>query len=1245
MNESRPKTILLVEDEAIIAMAEKLTLEKHGYNVLMVYSGEEAVETARVTPGIDLVLMDIILGKGMDGAAAARIILQSRDVPVLFLSNNAETEVVDRTEIVESYGYVMKQMGEAVLLAAIKAAFRLHDSYRRIQGLHEELEGVYEEMQAAMEELEATNQELIETQKGLTESEHRFSMAFKSSPAPLVISEINTGCFIDVNDAWVQMLGYSREEQLGRTSTEIGIWMNPADRERVVQKLKDTGSFHEEPVNFKTSTGRRVEALWSAETISLGGQDVMLSMIYDITERKQAAEALMASEAFLDSIIEQSPFPIVIFDTKGKITRFNQAVRIHFKRPDAMTFIEQYNLLRDEQLTAQGLMPLIESVFTEGKTARFITRYNPRHPGLPESDSTAYLELDSTVFPVKDSEGHITHVVVYHIDITENIRAQRELADTRVMLESAFEQTPVPMVLVSVPDGIIRIANHAAFEFLGVDKTINPVGKPLFSIDAHWCEMNMDGCPVPLAEMPLAQALKGKTTKNREYCVVRSDGTKRWELVSSAPVYNSEGELIAAFVAFPDITDRRKAEEEYLLNSRRTQALLQLDQMAESGLGEIIDFSLEQAVDLTQSKIGYVAFLDADENFISMHFWPKDIMEECGVTVNPVQPSVINAGFREEAVRLRKPVIINDYPADNPREKKYREGHVPASRHMNVPVFDGNRIVLVAGVWNKDEKYTERDVHHITLLMQGMWRLIEHKRADEALELSEVTYREIFNTVNDAIWIHDMKTGEILDVNATVTEMFGYTSGEAVKLSLGDISSGIYPYIQETAAELLKKAAAGEPQLFDWHCRHKDGHFFWTEVNLRHGIIAGRDCILAIERDITERKRAEKEKETLQSQLIQSQKMESVGRLAGGVAHDFNNMLGVIIGHAELLMAQADIPENISDGLNEIKKAAGRSAELTHQLLAFARKQTVSPKILDLNDTVEGMLKMLRRLIGEDVDLVWLPGRIAGTVKIDPSQVDQILANLCVNARDAIGDAGRITIETGVTVFDEAYCMTHPGSLPGEYILLTVSDNGSGMSQDTLSHIFEPFFTTKASGKGTGLGLATVYGIVKQNSKFINVYSEEGHGTTFRLYLPGHSEKTADAVREDSVSPERGRETILLVEDEPMILEITSTMLAELGYTVLAASGPGEAIKLGREYNDVIHLLITDVVMPEMNGRELAGSLLSVYPDLRCLFMSGYTDDVIAHHGVLNDGVFFIQKPFSIKNLAAKVREVLSGEQ
>jgi two-component system cell cycle sensor histidine kinase/response regulator CckA len=421
--------------------------------------------------------------------------------------------------------------------------------------------------------------------------------------------------------------------------------------------------------------------------------------------------------------------------------------------------------------------------------------------------------------------------------------------------------------------------------------------------------------------------------------------------------------------------------------------------------------------------------------------------------------------------------------------------------------------------------------------------------------------------------------------------------------------------------------------------KRKDGTLFTEEVSIAPvRDTSGRIVnYVAVKHDITEQLK-------LEAQYQQAQKMESVGRLAGGVAHDYNNMLSVILGYAELALDNVDPSEPLHADLNEILIAARRSTEITRQLLAFARKQTIAPKVLDLNANVEGILKMLRRLIGEDIDLSWRPQKPLWKIKIDPSQLEQVLANLCVNARDAINGVGKVTIETHMVTLDKAYCADHAGFVPGEFVLLAVSDDGCGMDKETLDNIFEPFFTTKDVNKGTGLGLATIYGVVKQNNGFINVYSEPGKGTTVKIYLPRQAGKAEPKTTEivTKVPTSRG-EAVLLVEDEAAIRKMAQMMLERLGYKVLATGAPDEALRLAAEHPGGIDLLITDVVMPGMNGRDLADQMHTLDPAIKTLFMSGYTADVIAHRGVLEKGVQFIHKPFSKKDLAVKVREVLDS--
>jgi PAS domain S-box-containing protein len=488
----------------------------------------------------------------------------------------------------------------------------------------------------------------------------------------------------------------------------------------------------------------------------------------------------------------------------------------------------------------------------------------------------------------------------------------------------------------------------------------------------------------------------------------------------------------------------------------------------------------------------------------------------------------------------------------------------------------------------------------------------------------------------EAVVITD-EQGTIQYVNGAFQEIAGYGKVEVLGQNPRILKSGKHGV--DFYREMWTTLRRGETWTGRVINRKKNGSNYTVEsvispVRDTSGRIVN---FVAVKRDITE----ELSKET---QLRQAQKMEAVGRLAGGVAHDFNNMLGVILGNCELALMGLDARQPLAETFTRIQEAAERSATLTRQLLGFARKQTVEPKRMDLNEAVSNLHKMLKRLIGEEIRIHWNPGEALWHVYMDPGQIDQILMNLCVNAKDAIDGTGTVTLETENVVWDEAYCSRVEESRPGEYVNLSVKDDGHGMDPETLANIFEPFFTTKEIGKGTGLGLATVYGIVKQNHGFVHVTSEPGHGSNFEVYLPRYTDAAAlSSERKEGDAMQKGEETILLVEDEPAILEVTTMILEQLGYTVLAASCPSDALNHAASAQRDIHLMITDVVMPEMNGRNLALEITSFFPEIKCLFMSGYNADIIAPHGVLEENVHFIQKPFTCDALASKIREVFDS--
>jgi len=519
-------------------------------------------------------------------------------------------------------------------------------------------------------------------------------------------------------------------------------------------------------------------------------------------------------------------------------------------------------------------------------------------------------------------------------------------------------------------------------------------------------------------------------------------------------------------------------------------------------------------------------------------------------------------------------------------------------------------------------------------------RLIMSIAADLTERIEASAERDLLMTaieqLGETVVITDAD-GTIEYVNRAFEQTTGYGRDEAAGrnphiVKSGDHDAAFYD-------DLWSTISSGKTWQGQIRNRRKDGTPFTEDTTIspvRDESGAIRHYV-AVKSDITARL-------DLEEQLRQSSKMESIGRLAGGVAHDFNNMLTVILGHAELALDRVEPSTPVHDGLVEIRQAAERSAELTRQLLAFARRQVAQPKPVCLNDRVGGMLRMLRRLIGEDIELAWRPEDGLEDVRIDPGQVDQILANLCVNARDSIDGVGRMTIETRNVTLDDAYCRAHAGVEPGRYVTLAVTDDGRGMDPETRSRIFEPYFTTKATGKGTGLGLATVYGIVQQNQGFIHVYSEPGEGATFRIHLPVCAPSEERPADEGKRSIPQGRgETVLLVEDQPPILELGAEMLRLLGYSVLPVGEPAAALRIAGEAATAIDLLITDVIMPEMNGAQLVEGFRALRPDTPCLYMSGYTADAIAQRGLTEEGVHFLQKPFLLEDLAVRVRTAVDS--
>jgi len=519
----------------------------------------------------------------------------------------------------------------------------------------------------------------------------------------------------------------------------------------------------------------------------------------------------------------------------------------------------------------------------------------------------------------------------------------------------------------------------------------------------------------------------------------------------------------------------------------------------------------------------------------------------------------------------------------------------------------------------------------------------QRERAEAALRESEKEFQQFYDEA--PVGYHELDTkGRITRVNRKELEMLGYTAGEMLGKPLWNF------FVEEdTTRHVTMAKLAGDVSFhdtFERTFRRKDGTTLPVLVEDRllrdkNGQIIG---IRSTVEDITERRQTQEALRKSEEQLRQWQRVEAIGRLAGGVAHDFNNLLMTIKGCSELLLNAFDRRDPRREEVEEILKAGERATSLTRQLLAFGRRQVLQPQVLDLNSLVINMDKMLRRLIGEDIQLVTVLDQELWSVKVDPGMIEQVIMNLAVNSRDAMPNGGKLTIETANIIHDENYASRHISMKPGYYVMVAVSDNGCGMDKETQSHLFEPFFTTKEKGKGTGLGLSTVYGIIKQSGGNIWVYSEPSQGTTFKIYLP-RVEKTATVYKPKASSPPApgGTETILLVEDEEAVRTMVSKILRNKGYTVLEAAHSEEAFEISERHEGPIHLMVTDVIMPQMSGPELAERLAPRLPEMKVLYMSGYPDNTIVQHGVLEPGTAFLQKPFTLNALESKVREVLDG--
>ncbi len=1054
----------------------------------------------------------------------------------------------------------------------------------------------------------------------MTASDSEYRLLFESNPNPMWVYDLRTLTFLAVNEAAVRQYGYTRDEFLRMSIADI-------------RPKEDVARLHENIT--KVTEGLDLAGIWrhtrkdgtlidveiTSHTLTFAGRKAELVLAHDVTSRLRA-ESNMARIARLYAFLGEINQVIVREHDRDAFQKAICQVAVTYGQ-----FPAAWIIMGDAQtrsLVASASARLANDV---ASTPIDLSDASPVHQAIRENrivvapdwlvlplamNKTAVgaLILDTSIPREIHPEEYqlldeIADDISYALDSLEREsqqkRAERHLKESESRFRTLFE-TMSQGVVYQDRSGAIIDANPAAEHILGL--TLDQM-RGRASIDPRWRAIREDGAELSGVDHPAMIALRsGKPVNNVVMGVFNpQDESHHWILVNAIPQYlPNESVPHQVFATFTDITDRKRAEEAMRVSEEEARRAARLMEALFDAIPDVLGVQDNQHRILRYNAAGYV--------FLGLS--PEQVRgRKCHELIGHLNPCDVCA--TAESMSHKRPAQVEKYV---PEIKRWIEARA-------YPVFNEHQTI----------EYVIEHLRDIT----------ERRQAEEAIKEKNEFISSLLRAIPVAVFYKDNE-GRYLGCNETFTEHMGVTSegirGKTVhELWPGEMADRYH----QMDLELMRTR---KHQVYEFQIKDKHGMIrpviYAKDVFLdKNGNVAG---LVGAFLDISERKRAELDRERLQAQLLASQKLESVGRLAGGVAHDFNNMLTAILGQAELAMMRCDPADPLYARLRAIEEATTRSANLVRQLLAFARKQPVAPKIIDLNNAVAGMLQMLRRIIGEDIDLVWIPGGGLWSIRIDPSQVDQILTNLCVNARDAIEAGGKIEISTENVLLDAEDSDRFPGIAPGAYVLLSVRDNGCGMDAEIIDHIFEPFFTTKGAGQGTGLGLATVFGIIKQNEGYVDVQSEPGAGSVFLVYLPRFAGAEVTSADATIAEMPRGRgELILLVEDEPGILDAGRAMLSALGYQVLTASCPSEAIECVRTQVDMLHLLITDVVMPGMNGRDLVSAVRTLRPNIRYLYISGYTANIIAQHGILEEGTALLPKPFSMKDLAEKVRAILDG--
>jgi PAS domain S-box-containing protein len=780
-------------------------------------------------------------------------------------------------------------------------------------------------------------------------------------------------------------------------------------------------------------------------------------------------------------------------------------------------------------------------------------------------------------------------VLVHLEDITDRRQAEKEKDKLQAQLANALEMAHLGHWEYDVANDLFTFNDHFYKIFRTTAKQIG--GYTMSSAEYARRFVHPDDMTVVEEENRKAiEAADPHFSRQLEHRMLYADGTVGHISVRFFIVKDAHGRTVKTYGVNQDITERKRAEKE--LRDSEERYRLHFENVLDVIYTIDLEFKMLDVSPSVEKLLGYK---------------PKELIGRPFQDLNLLAPEYLEQAFSDSIRILKGERIISTVYQFIARDGTKKWGEISGA-----PVIRDNKVVAITSV--------ARDI-------------TERKQAEEAVRESENKFRNIFDLSSQAIALTEVETGKIVEVNKKFCELTQYSERELVGKTTTEL--GLYSDKDRTRFIDEVKASSRVHGL-EMKFRAKDGSKLTALMFANLIEISERHLILTMFYDITEQKK-------LENQLRQSQKMESIGTLAGGIAHDFNNLLTTIIGNADLGLMDLGKGHPLREGIEDIKKAANSAASLTRQLLAFSRKQVIKPEVLDLNEVITATEKMLKRLMGEDVELSTVLEPEPWKVHVDRGQIEQVIMNLTVNARDAMPQGGQITIETANMDLDEDYFRKHGiEEQPDSYVMLSVSDTGIGMDKEIQSHIFEPFFTSKGLGKGTGLGLSTVYGIVKQNNGFIWVYSEPGQGSTFKIYLPRVKGDVKGEKKERTpVIKLAGFETVLIVEDDDSLRKLARTVLKQRGYKVLEAENGEDALRISKEHEGPIDLLITDVVMPRMGGKEVAERLQTLYPRMKVIYMSGYTDEAIVHHGVLVPGLNFLEKPFSPEGLARKVREVL----